>query len=67
MKSGRGETETRGHGDGRGGDAEKELIYAKHPRVAPSPRLRVFFFILHPSSFILGHRIADGLRNNTCD
>ena len=59
------DTETRGRGDrGRGRHAEgpgvkwigrqkKEFLYAKHPRVAVSPFLRVVFFILHPSSFIL--------------
>ena len=36
---------TRGHGD-----AGKEGHCATHPRVAPSPRPRVFFVILHPSS-----------------
>ena len=32
---------------------DRDWSSPQHPRVTPSPYLRVFFFILHPSSFIL--------------
>ena len=54
------EKKTQRHGDGATRDVWRNQFGSRvqhrlpvpNPRVSVSPRLRVFFFILHPSAFI---------------